>query len=158
MPDAKTFITMMNMGSSADPDFTGTYNPSNTHIDLFGLDPYPVRSEFPTIDYDLIDRTVAAALESGIPLAKIVPVYQTFGGGGWTTDTGGKYVMPTADEMTAMLDRWEKLVPSPAFDYAYSWGSQNGHTALEDSAILQGFFGLATSTATFRTAAPATSC
>jgi len=84
--------------------------------------------------------------------------YQTFGGGGWTTDTGGTYALPTADEMTRMLERWENLVPSPAFDYAYSWGTQNGHTALEDSAILQKLFRLATSRATSRTANPATSC
>ena len=39
LPGAKTFITMMNMGSSADPDFSNTFNPANTHIDYYGVDP-----------------------------------------------------------------------------------------------------------------------
>ncbi|TIL18779.1 MAG: calcium-binding protein, partial [Mesorhizobium sp.] len=67
MPEAKTFITAMDMGSAADPDFSNTYNYDNTHIDLFGIDPYPVRTGTETVDYDMIDRTVAAAVESGIP-------------------------------------------------------------------------------------------
>ncbi|TIS93834.1 MAG: calcium-binding protein, partial [Mesorhizobium sp.] len=58
VPGAKTFITMMNMGSSAEPDFSNTYNHDNTHIDLFGIDPYPVRTGTDTVDYDMIDRTV----------------------------------------------------------------------------------------------------
>jgi Ca2+-binding RTX toxin-like protein len=139
VPGASTFITMMNMGTSEEPDFTNTYNWENTHIDYFGLDPYPVRSTGPA-DFDLIDRTVAAALDAGIPLSQIVPVYQTFGGGGWTTDDGGRYVMPTANQMRTMLEHWDRLVPNPVFDYAYSWGSQNGDTALEDSQVLQDVF------------------
>ena len=31
-----------------------------------------------------------------------------------------------------MIDHWADLVPNPAFDYAYAWGSQNGDTALEN--------------------------
>ncbi|MDX8457191.1 calcium-binding protein, partial [Mesorhizobium sp. VK9D] len=95
VPGAKTFITMMNMGSSANPDFSNTYNPANTHIDYYGIDPYPVRTGTSTIDYNMIDRAAAAAEASGIPASQIVPVYQAFGGGTWTTDTGGQYVMPT---------------------------------------------------------------
>lgn len=140
LPGAKTFITMMNMGSSANPDFSNTYNPANTHIDYYGLDPYPVRTGTSTVDYNMIDRTVAAAVASGIPLSQIVPVYQTFGGGNYTTDTGGKYVMPTVAQEQTMLDHWAKLVPSPAFDYAYAWGSQEGDTALGSSPALQALF------------------
>jgi Ca2+-binding RTX toxin-like protein len=88
----------------------------------------------------MIDRAVAAAVKSGIPIDKIIPVYQTFGGGGWETDTGGKHVMPTTSQMQTMMDHWAKLVPSPAFDYAYAWGSQNGDTALENSPELQALF------------------
>ncbi|PBB85315.1 calcium-binding protein [Mesorhizobium sp. WSM3876] len=139
-PGAKTFITMMNMGSSTNPDFTNTYNPASTGIDYYGLDPYPVRTGTTTVDYDMIDRAVAAAVKSGIPVDKIIPVYQTFGGGGWETDTGGKHVLPTTSQMQTMMDHWAKLVPSPAFDYAYAWGSQNGDTALENSPDLQAFF------------------
>src|ERR1039458_6680331 len=46
LPGAKTFIVMMNLGTPTSPTYANTYNPSNTHIDLFGLDPYPVRPQF----------------------------------------------------------------------------------------------------------------
>ncbi|MEZ2331148.1 calcium-binding protein [Mesorhizobium sp. RCC_202] len=140
LPGAKTFITMMNMGSSANPDFSNTFNPANTHIDYFGLDPYPVRTGISAVDYNMIDRTVTAAVASGVPLSQIVPVYQTFGGGDFTTDTGGKYVLPSAAQEQTMLDHWAKLVPSPAFDYAYAWGSQQGDTPLGNSPALQALF------------------
>ncbi|RUV96097.1 calcium-binding protein [Mesorhizobium sp. M5C.F.Ca.IN.020.14.1.1] len=140
MPDAKTFITAMDMGSAENPDFSNTYNYDNTHIDLFGISAYPVRTGTDTVDYDMIDRTVAAAVESGIPVSQIVPVHQTFGGGNWTTNTGGKYVMPTADQLQTMMDHWNELVPSPEFDFAYAWGSQEGDVALESSPELQAVF------------------
>ena len=62
LPGAKTFITLMDMGSAANPNFENTYNYANTHIDLFGIDPYPVRTGSSTVDYDMIDRSVAAAV------------------------------------------------------------------------------------------------
>jgi serralysin len=138
-PGAKTFITLMDMGPFSSPDFSNTYNPANTGIDYYGIDPYPVRSGS-SIDYSYIDRSVAAAVKAGIPVGQIVPVYQTFGGGGWTTNTGGSYVMPTTSQMQTMADHWDKLVPSPAFDFAYAWGSQNGDTALGSSSALKAFF------------------
>ena len=137
---AKTFITMMNMGSSDDPSFANTYTPENTHIDLFGIDPYPVRSGGGPVDYSMIDKAVAAAEESGIPTANIVPVFQTFGGGNWVNDEGGRYVMPTAEQSQQMLAHWQAVVPNAAFDYAYSWGSQNGDVSLENSPELQNVF------------------
>ncbi|TIS80391.1 MAG: calcium-binding protein [Mesorhizobium sp.] len=140
MPDAKTFITAMDMGSAENPDFSNTYNYDNTHIDLFGISAYPVRTGTDTVDYDMIDRTVAAAVESGIPVSQIVPVHQTFGGGNWTTNTGGKYVMPTTDQLQTMMEHWDELVPSPEFDFAYAWGSQEGDVALESSPELQAVF------------------
>jgi hypothetical protein len=139
-PGAKTFITMMNMGSSDNPSFANTYTPQNTHIDYFGIDPYPVRSDSATVDYSMIDKAVAAAEASGIPAANIVPVFQTFGGGNWVDDSGGHYVMPTAAQEQQMLAHWAALVPNPAFDYAYAWGSQNGDQALESSQALQNVF------------------
>ncbi len=39
-----------------------------------------------------------------------------------------------------MLDHWASVVPNPAFDYAYAWGSQNGDVALENSQALQNVF------------------
>lgn len=140
VPGAKTFITMMNMGSSDNPSFANTYTPANTHIDLFGIDPYPVRSDASTVDYNMIDKAVAAAEASGIPAANIVPVFQTFGGGNWVDDSGGHYVMPTAAQEQQMLAHWAALIPNPAFDYAYAWGSQNGDQALESSSALQNVF------------------
>jgi hypothetical protein len=140
VPGAKTFITMMNMGSSDNPSFANTYTPENTHIDLFGIDPYPVRSDGATVDYSMIDKAVVAAEAAGIPHASIVPVFQTFGGGNWVDDSGGHYVMPTAAQEQQMLDHWAAAVPNPAFDYAYAWGSQNGDQALEGSQALQNVF------------------
>ncbi|MER8865151.1 calcium-binding protein [Mesorhizobium sp. M0751] len=139
VPDGKTYITMMSLGTSANPDFSGTYNPANTGIDYYGVDVYPVRTDG-AVDYNMIDKFVAAAQASGIPTSKIVPGYQTFGGGDYNTDMGGKYVVPTAAQMETMMDHWAKLVPSPAFDYAYAWGSQRGDTALESSPELQAVF------------------
>ncbi|MER8841282.1 calcium-binding protein [Mesorhizobium sp. M0913] len=138
-PGAKTYITMMSLGTSANPDFRGTYNPANTGIDYFGIDVYPVRTDGP-VDYNMIDKFVAAAQASGIPTSQIVPGYQAFGGGEYNTDMGGKYVVPTAAQMETMMEHWAKLVPSPAFDYAYAWGSQRGDTALESSSELQAVF------------------
>lgn len=134
---AKTFTVLMNTGSSDDPNYMNSYNQANTHIDYFGLDWYPVWSDRPNVDVSTIDKYVAAAEQAGIPLDSIVPVYQTFGGGGWTTETGSQVVMPTAAQEQAMINHWADLVPNPAFDYAYAWGSQNGDTALENSPELQ---------------------
>jgi hypothetical protein len=137
IPGAKTFIVMMNMGSSAKPSFANTYNPTNSGIDLYGVDPYPCRVEFSGCDYSMIAPAVAAAVDSGIPLEAIVPVYQTFGGGGYTTDTGGSYQLPTADQEKQLLTTWAAAAPSPAFDMVYSWGTQNGDEALVGSTELQ---------------------
>jgi serralysin len=138
-PGAKTFISMMNLGSNNSPSFANSYNPANTGIDYYGMGYYPIRSEAAP-DYSLIDKLVAAAVASGIPLDKIVPEYQAFGGGNWTNSGGGKYVMPSAAQEKAMIDHWAALVPSPAFDYTYKWGTQNGDTALESAPELKAFF------------------
>ncbi|MER8398186.1 calcium-binding protein, partial [Mesorhizobium sp. M1348] len=79
-------------------------------------------------------------VKSGIPVSNIVPVYQAFGGGNWETSDGGRQVMPTPEQMQIMIDHWAALVPSPAFDYTYKWGTQNGDTALESSPELQAVF------------------
>lgn len=146
VPGAKTFMVLNNMGSNASPSFMNplipgqSYNPASTGIDYFGMGYYPIRSEMTVPDYTLINKLVAAAVASGIPLAQLVPIYQAFGGGNWTNSGGGKYVMPTATQMQIMLDRWKGLCPNPAFDYCYKWGTQNGDTALESSPTLQAVF------------------
>lgn len=139
-PGAKTFILLMTMTSSRAPSFKDTYNPANSHVDLFGIDPYPCRTELNGCDYHQIDRYVAAAELAGVPRDKMVPVYQTFGGGRWLNDGGGRYVLPSASQMQQILARWDALIPAPVFDFAYSWGTQNGASALAGSIELQTVF------------------
>jgi len=130
----------MNVGSSRTPSFAGSYNPANSHVDLFGISPYPCRTELNGCDFDMIERFVAAAEGAGFPRPSMVPVYQAFGGGDWVDDNRGRYVLPAAAEEQEILFRWQRLVPTPVFDYAYSWGSQRGDVALESSSDLQTVF------------------
>jgi len=130
---AETFIVLMNLSSSATPSFDPSYNPSRLHVDLFGLDPYPCRSELKGCDLGMIDRYVAAATSIGVPPSRMVPIYQAFGGGAWADDEGGTYFLPSAEQERRILSRWGKLVPRPSFDYAYSWGTQRSDSALESS-------------------------
>ena len=140
VPGAKTFIVLMNFGSTKSPTYANTYNPGNSHIDLYGLDPYPCRSELGGCDYGRITVAVAAAEAAGIPVGSIVPVYQAFGGGSWSDDGGGYYLLPTPSEEQQILATWAALVPTPVFDYSYSWGTQNSDQALESSTDLQAVF------------------
>lgn len=123
LPGAKTFITLLNTGTDANPIFG--FNLANTDIDLFGLDPYPVQTQYSGANYSIIGASVSAAEAQGIPLSDIVPVYQAFGGGGFSS-----WILPTAPQAQTMLSTWGSLVPTPAFDYTYSWAVQNGDTAL----------------------------
>ena len=138
--DAVTFILLMNMGSSKTPSFTGSYGPTNSHVDLFGISVYPCRTELNGCDFSMIDRFVAAAESAGVPRANMVPVYQAFGAGDWSDDGGGRYVLPTAGQEEEILATWRALVPAPAFDYAYSWGSQRGDVSLRTAFDLQTVF------------------
>lgn len=140
MPGARTFIVLMNLATSKAPSFEHTYNPANSHIDLFGIDPYPCRTEFPDCDDDMIDRFVAAAASWGIPYNQMVPFYQAFGGGDWKDDYGGKYLMPTVEQTVRLLSRWKEHVAAPEFDAVYSWGSQRSDAALESNPDLQDVF------------------
>ena len=110
------------------------YTPANTHIDLFGLDPYPVQTNVSN-DYDLniVNLAVKEAEAIGIPQKDLVPVYQAFGG-------VASYILPTATQEGQILSRWGSLLANPAFDYAYSWGVQLKDTALSDDSALQKVF------------------
>jgi hypothetical protein len=101
-------------------DWPGTYaayRPAITGVDLVGIDPYPVKDG--TYDSTLIQHEVSDAMAAGIPLANIVPVFQTFGGAGWDA--------PSATQLTTILGQWATLVPNPPLDYAYSWGTQSNY-------------------------------
>jgi hypothetical protein len=136
VPGAKTFMVMENMGTPDNPSYANTYNPANTDIDLFGLDPYPIRPQFSGgADYSVIPAAVNAAEAEGIPLSEIVPVYQAFGGGGYSS-----WTMPTAAQEQQILQTWGASVPSPSFDYTYSWGVQDGDSSLSGSPTLQQVF------------------
>ncbi|MBZ9659794.1 hypothetical protein LB523_12130 [Mesorhizobium sp. ESP-6-4] len=128
IPGAKTFVTLMDMGPYGAPDYSNTYNYANTHIDLFGIDPYPVRPSVYDVNY--IDKAVDAAVKSGIELVRIVPVFQAFGGGSWTSNTGDGYKFPSIAQMTEMFQRWDRKVPNAQFDFAYVWEVKNGHTCI----------------------------
>jgi hypothetical protein len=133
-PSAKTFMVEQNLSGNTTPQYY--YTPANTDIDLFGLDPYPVQTNVPH-DYDLniINLAVQEAESVGIPQKDLVPVYQAFGGGGYAT-----YTLPTAAQERQILSEWGSLLPNPAFDYAYSWGVQDGDTALSEDSALQKVF------------------
>jgi hypothetical protein len=140
-PGTKTFIIEENLSSTDHPTYTGGFNPANSDIDLYGLDPYPCRSELGNAcHYGWIGLAVNAAEADGIPLADIVPVYQVFGGGTETDDGGGSYSLPVPSQEAQILRAWGSLVPTPVFDYAYSWGSQHQDASMSGSGALQGIF------------------
>jgi Bacterial Ig-like domain len=134
LPGVKTFMVEQNLGSNTSPVYA--YTPTNTDIDLFGLDPYPVQTNVPNnLDYGIIPLAVSVAEADGISLKQIVPIYQAFGGGQYTT-----YILPTAAQEQQILSTWGTVVPNPVFDYAYSWGVQVGDTALSIDPALQQVF------------------
>lgn len=140
MPGTQTFILLMNLGTARQPFYGEAYRPETTHIDLFSVSAYPCRSEWNGCDFNQMERYVAAAEAGGIPRSRIVPNYQTFGGGQWKDDEDGRYLMPTAAQEKEIIRRWDALVPHPVFDMVYSWGSQRDDDALEDDPALQQLF------------------
>jgi hypothetical protein len=116
-----------------------SFRPARTHVDLVGLDPYPCSVRNPTCEYAQIGEEVRLATGAGIPLGKIVPVYQAFG---QENISGGYYNLPTATQMRTMLAEWVRWVPNPVMDYTYSWGNQTNTSdpTLVDSVDLQKVF------------------
>jgi Ca2+-binding RTX toxin-like protein len=138
MPQAKTFITMMDMGSWSAPNYKGTWNYENTHIDLFGVGSYPIKTDtVSNPDYNNINRQVQAMVDAGITKEQIVPIYQAFGSTDWVGQTGTNYVAPTANQLETMIERWDSLLPDPAFDYAFNWSQQGNSTPLSALPELQ---------------------
>jgi hypothetical protein len=109
-PGKKSFILLTDW-----PGTYAAYRPAVTNVDLIGLDPYPVKDG--KYDSTLISQQVNNAVAAGVPLSRIVPVFQTFGGEGWDA--------PTAAQLTTILAQWAALIPNPPLDYAYSWGTQS---------------------------------
>ncbi|GAA2423399.1 hypothetical protein GCM10010191_39240 [Actinomadura vinacea] len=102
-----------------------TVTPERVNVDLVGLDPYPCKGSArtrATCDINAIDRMVRMADQAGVPRRVIVPVYQTFGQGCSRGDK--QYWLPTEEQMRQILRRWDRLVPNPPMDIAYSWGHQ----------------------------------
>lgn len=132
---ARTFIVEQNLSSSKNPSYAGGYDPANTGIDFFGIDPYPCRTELGGCDPTMIANYVSAAERAGIPPSSIIPMFQAFGGGTWRDDDGGSFQMPTADQMRSIIDQWAKVIPAPLFDFTYSWGSQRADLALADAPV-----------------------
>ena len=133
-PGARTFIVEENASGNLTPQYY--YTPANTDVDLFGLDPYPVHTNVPNnYDLNIIPLAVQEAEAIGIPQKDLIPVYQAFGGGSYTT-----YILPTAAQEQQILSEWGSVLPNPAFDYAYSWGVQVGDTALSNYSPLQQVF------------------
>jgi hypothetical protein len=138
MPTAKTYIVLMTFNKVANPSYANTYDPSNSGIDLFGLNPYPCRSELNGCDFGYISKAVLAAQAVGIPLSAIVPVYQA--AGGFADDAGGTHLVPTTLQANEMLAAWGAWLPSPAFDHAYAWRTSAGVITLEATPALQPVF------------------
>lgn len=130
-PGQKTYITILD-GTNMCPEGEGCeyrdLRPEITHVDLFGLDPYPCHfdsAEQPVAcDISKISQRVQLATANGIPASAIVPVIQSFGQEGRLDGKSIYYRTPTATEFQDMLNLWKSLVPNPAFDFIYTWGIQ----------------------------------
>jgi hypothetical protein len=114
VPGAKVFVVLYNEGTNEAPYFDQQYGPSQTGIDLYGLDPYPIQPQFSGgVDYNIIPARITAAEAIGVTEPQMIPIYQAFGGGGYSS-----YTLPTAAQEQEILSTWAALLPSPAFDYA----------------------------------------
>jgi hypothetical protein len=139
-PGTKTLIVLMNLSDARRPSYRNSYDPKNSHVDLYGLCAYPCRTEFNGCDGNLISRYVAASDLAGIPRDRLVPIYQAFGGGRWRDDEGGSYIMPSPAEEAQIIRQWRELVPNPVIDMAYSWGTQREDLSLHEAAALKALF------------------
>lgn len=115
-PGAQTYIKFTNEGTIPAPRWP--YNIDNTHIDLYGVGGYAVRAHLANqYDPGLIERYVASVQRDGIPLEKISPCYQCFGG----TE---RWPIPSRTQLDEMFAAWRQYVPKPVMDQAYRWEVQ----------------------------------
>lgn len=131
-PGQKSFMVLVNsynICGGVDGCEYAALNPSHTDVDYIGLDPYPCHyasdgvTPVPCSGSGVMGD-INSAIANGIPVSAIVPVYQTFGQYGRIDGGTVHYRMPTASELTDMINTWHSLVPNPAFDYAYTFGTQ----------------------------------
>ncbi len=121
-PGALTFVVIQ--GGSNGPD---EFAQLGAVADLIGIDPYPCNeaNSAKGCDLEAMRQRIEAAMDAGIPIQRIVPIFQTFGQS--CTDRDKKYYrLPTEAEAKAMLKLWDELVPQTwrSFDMAYSWAPQ----------------------------------
>jgi hypothetical protein len=140
-PSHRSFIVVLDGTNQCGGSYGCEYSalrPSESHVDLIGLDPYPCSSVNGCV-YAKIEDTVRRAEAAGIPRSAMVPVFQAFG---QSCGSGSNYYrMPSVSEMQTMLARWTALAPRPAFDYTYTWGRQGSACpALVDATDLQALF------------------
>jgi len=130
-PGQKSYITIQD-GSNMCPAGEGceyrALQPEFTHVDLIGIDPYPCHfdsnNQPVTCETSKISQRVPSAIANGIPVSAIVPVFQAFGQESRLDGKSVYYRTPTTKEFQDMLDLWKSLVPSPIFDFTYTWGIQ----------------------------------
>jgi hypothetical protein len=138
-PAQRSFIVVLDAGKECHSDFGCEYaalRPEQTHVDLFGIDPF-ICNLAKGCDFDRIGRTVGLAEAKGIPRAKMVPVIQVFGQTCNSQQTH-YYKLPSADELTQALAHWDAALPRPPFDFAYTWASEGpACPALDKAADLQ---------------------
>jgi hypothetical protein len=98
-------------------------HPDSSHVDLFGLDPYPCEIADPdACNLAWMDEMMSMTVDAGFPREAIVPVIQVFGQD-CATELN-KWRLPSEAELQAILDRWETLVPDAPLEVSYSWGQQ----------------------------------
>lgn len=116
-PGAIAYCKLTNQKGTDKPEW-GPYSIESTGCDLLGIGGYSVRARFPGgYDKGLIERYVSTAVRDGIPLEKICPYCQCFGG---VTD----WPLPTQAQMDEMFAHWRRLVPNPVMDCMYAWAIQ----------------------------------
>ena len=130
-PLQKAFVMLLDGGDTC-PEGGGceyfAFRPEITHVDLFGLDPYPCRFDSDgrpvPCNTSEISQAIQLANAKGIPLSTIIPVFQAFGQEGRLDGESIYYRTPTTTEFQDLLNVWEVLIPNPFFDIAYTWGIQ----------------------------------
>ncbi|HEY2796238.1 MAG TPA: hypothetical protein VGJ28_27980 [Micromonosporaceae bacterium] len=123
-PGQKSFIVVMDASRICGTHPGCEYrqlNAHTTHVDLFGIDPFPCHSGAPCAP-ERIDVEVERAIDGGIPVNDIVPVFQVFGQA--CSSRAGYYQLPSAAALRDMFAQWQASVPDPAFDFAYTWRSE----------------------------------